>query len=126
MSEQIDRRERLHKLGSAGRSRGLIADADLQRWEGLKDWLQGQGYRVEQAADPWQAIQKMREDSFAVAIIAIDLPPVGSLPLSGWHLARICEVFNPGIAILLVARGYATLAAALAAALAANAIIILR
>jgi len=62
---------------------------------------------VEQAADPWQGIQKMREDSFAVAIIAIDLPPVGSLPLSGWHLARICEVFNLGIAILLVARGYA-------------------
>lgn len=62
---------------------------------------------MEQAADPLQAIQKMREDSFAVAIIAIDLPPVGSLPLSGWHLARICEVFNPGIAILLVARGYA-------------------
>lgn len=84
----------------------LIVDAEPEKWEDLRGWIQTAGYVVEHVGDSWQAIEKLRDGRFAVAIIALDLPSGGDLPLSSWHLARICEVLDSGISILLVARGH--------------------
>lgn len=84
----------------------LIVDAERGKWEDLKDWLQTEGYPVEHVGDGWRAIEKMRDGRFAVAIISLDLPLGGDLALSSWHLARICKLLDPGISILLIARGY--------------------
>ena len=86
--------------------RVLIVDAEHGKWEDLKGWIQTAGYLVEHVGDSWQAIEKLRDGRFAVAIIALDLPSGGDLALSSWHLARICKVLDPSISILLVGRGY--------------------
>ncbi len=60
------------------------------------------GYAVETAADSWQAIKKIKDYPFEVAIIDLDLPPVHGVALSGWDLVRIFRAFNPAIAIVVV------------------------
>lgn len=77
-------------------------DDDHHSREGLKDSLLGAGYYVETAADSWQAIKKMKEGRFEVAIIDLDLPTYHGIALSGWDLVRICRAFNPAIAIIVV------------------------
>jgi CheY-like chemotaxis protein len=70
--------------------------------EGLKNSLLGWGYKVETAADSWEAIKKMKESLFEVAIIDLDLPPVHGVAMSGWDLVRIFRAFNPAVSIILV------------------------
>ncbi len=80
----------------------LVVDDDLHSREGLRATLQGEGYRVETAADSWQAIKEIKERRFDIAIIDLDLPPVHGVTVSGWDLARIFRAYHPAISIIVV------------------------
>jgi len=80
----------------------LVVDDHRHSREGLRESLLGEGYQVEAAADGWQAIKKVKEGRFEVAIIDLDLPPVHGVDMSGWDLIRICRAFHPGITIIVV------------------------
>jgi DNA-binding response OmpR family regulator len=80
----------------------LVVEDDLHSREGLRDSLRIEGFKVDTAADSWQAIGKAREGCFDVAIIDLDLPPVHGVAMSGWDLARIFRAYNPAIALILV------------------------
>lgn len=80
----------------------LVVDDERHSREGLRVSLLGAGYAVETAADSWQAIKKIKEHPFEVAIIDLDLPPVHGVSLSGWDLVRIFRAFNPSIGIVVI------------------------
>jgi len=80
----------------------LVVDDDVHSREGLKDSLQTEGCRVDTAAEAWEAIRKVREKRFDIAIIDLDLPPVYGLNLNGWDLARIFRAYNPAIYLIIV------------------------
>ncbi|MFQ5847209.1 MAG: response regulator [Candidatus Methylomirabilales bacterium] len=80
----------------------LVVDDERHSREGLRVSLLGAGHIVETAADSWQAIKKIKEYPFEVAIIDLDLPPVHGVALSGWDLVRIVRAFNPASAIVVV------------------------
>ena len=80
----------------------LLVDDYRHSREGLRNSLLGGGYQVETAANSWQAIKKMKERRFEVAIIDLDLPPVHGVDMSGWDLVRIFRAFNPAVPIIVV------------------------
>jgi DNA-binding response OmpR family regulator len=80
----------------------LVVDDDLHSREGLQASLRAEGYRVESAADSWEAIKIIKEHPFDVAIIDLDLPPVHGVSVGGWDLARIFRAYHPAISIIVV------------------------
>ena len=80
----------------------LVVDDDLHCREGLRVSLQGEGYRVETAADSWQAIKMIKEHPFDIAIVDLNLPPVHGVSVNGWDLARIFRAYHPAISIIVV------------------------
>ncbi len=80
----------------------LIVDDDLHSREGLRDTLLGEGYLVETSADSWQAIQKIKEGIFDIAIIDLDLPAFHGVVVTAWDLARIFRAYHPAISIIVV------------------------
>jgi DNA-binding response OmpR family regulator len=80
----------------------LVVDDDRHSREGLRDSLLSEGYRVETAPDSWQAIRKIKEADYDVAIIDLDLPAVHGVVVTGWDLARIFPAYSPGISIILI------------------------
>lgn len=80
----------------------LVVDDDQHSREGLRVSLQDEGYRVEAAADSWQAIKLIKEHPFDIAIIDLDLPPVHGVSVNGWDLARIFRAYHPAISIIVV------------------------
>ena len=77
-------------------------DDDLHSREGLRDTLLSEGYRVESSADSWQAIRKIKECPFDIAIIDLDLPDVHGVAVTAWDLARIFRAYNPAISLIVV------------------------
>lgn len=77
-------------------------DDDRHTREGLRDWFQSGGCKVETAADGWQAIQKLKESPFEATIIDLDLPPVHGVAMNGWDLVRISRAFNPAISVVVL------------------------
>ena len=80
----------------------LLVDGYPSSREGLKASLRDEGCSVETVGDSWQAIKKMKESHYAVAIIDLDLPPVHGVAMTGWDLVRIFRAFDPGITLILV------------------------
>jgi CheY-like chemotaxis protein len=80
----------------------LVVDDDLHSREGLRDSLQTEGFRIETVGDAWEAIRKVKEKRFDIAIIDLDLPPVHGMTLNGWDLARIFRAYNPAISLIVV------------------------
>lgn len=80
----------------------LLVDAYPSSREGLKASLRDEDCSVETVGDSWQAIKKMKESHFAVAIIDLDLPPVHGVAMNGWDLVRIFRAFDPSITLILV------------------------
>ena len=80
----------------------LIVEDDLNSREGLGDSLRADGFRVETAADSWEAFVKMKQRGFDIAIIDIDLPPVHGVNMTGWDLARILRAYNEEIVLIIV------------------------
>ena len=70
--------------------------------EGLKSMLGMYGYNADTSQDGLQAIKKIKEKLFEVAVIDINLPPVMNVEINGWDLIRIFRSFNPSIDIIVV------------------------
>ena len=102
------RRRRTHAVSSALRNsppagkKILVVDDDLPSREGLKDSLLAEGYRVETAADGWQALRTILTGRFDVAIIDLELPVVHGVRVSGCDITRIVRAYNPAVSIILV------------------------
>jgi len=86
----------------AGQKRILIVDAYLHSLQGLRSSLIDGGWKVETATDSWQAIRKVKETPFELAIIDLGLPPAYGLTLNGWDLVRIVRPLHPGISVIVV------------------------
>jgi DNA-binding NtrC family response regulator len=80
----------------------LVVDDDRHSRQGLQMALAGAGYGVETAANSWEAIKKIRERSFEIAIIDLDLPPVHGANVTGWDLVGICRAQTPPAIIIVV------------------------
>jgi CheY-like chemotaxis protein len=78
----------------------VLVDGDLQRGDGLDESLVGEGYVVDTSVDSWQAIRKMKELHYDLAVIDLDLPPVHGVAVTGWDLGRIFRAYNPAISIV--------------------------
>ena len=83
----------------------VLVEGDLQRQEGLGGSLVGEGYMVETLVDSGQAMKKMRENKYDVAVIDLDLPPLHGVAVTPWDLGRIFRAYNPGISIVYVSGG---------------------
>jgi CheY-like chemotaxis protein len=92
----------LEETESAGPRRILIVDAYGHSREGLSASLRGGGWTVETAAGSWEAIRKVKDGDFGLAIIDLDLPPAQGVLVSGWDLARIFRAFQPDASVILV------------------------
>jgi DNA-binding response OmpR family regulator len=80
----------------------LLVDDYRHSREGVRDALVAAGWSVETAGDSWQAVRRIRDGGFDVAVIDLDLPPVHGVTVSGWDLVRICRAFNPETPIVVV------------------------
>jgi CheY-like chemotaxis protein len=80
----------------------LIVEDDRNSREGLKAILARYGYQADTSNDGLQAIKKIKETSFEVALIDINLPPVLDVEINGWDLIRIFRSFHPAINIIVV------------------------
>jgi len=91
-----------HEMTGAEPIRILIVDAYGHSREGLRVSLLGGGCQVETASGCWEAIKKVKEDTFSVAVIDANLPPAYGVAMTGWDLARILRAFSPALAIVVV------------------------
>jgi CheY-like chemotaxis protein len=82
----------------------VLVDGDLQGREGLDGSLTGVGYVVDAPVDSWQAIRKIKESSYDLAVIDLDLPPVHGIAVTGWDLGRIFRAYHPAISIVYLSR----------------------
>jgi CheY-like chemotaxis protein len=82
----------------------VLVDGGLQDREGLDGSLTGVGYMVDAPVDSWQAIQKVKESSYDLAVIDLDLPPVHGVAVTGWDLGRIFRAYHPAISIVYLSR----------------------
>src|SRR4029079_15005447 len=80
----------------------LVVDDDRSSREGLTAALRGEGHAVETAADAWQAIVRLRAQSFDVAVVDLDLPEVHGVELGGWDVVRIARAYRPDIAVIVL------------------------
>jgi DNA-binding response OmpR family regulator len=80
----------------------LIVEGYGQSREGLTHALRSQALTVETAADCMEAIRKMKDGRFGVAIVDVDLPAGRNSELTGWDLARIFRALHPSAALILV------------------------
>jgi CheY-like chemotaxis protein len=80
----------------------LIVEDDWNSREGLKAMLSMYGYNADTSKDGLQAIQKIKEKAFEVAVVDIHLPPVLNVEIDGWDLIRIFRSFYPKIHIIVV------------------------
>ncbi len=60
------------------------------------------GYHADTSKDGLQAIKKIKEKLFGVAVIDINLPPVLDVEINGWDLIGIFRSFTPDINIIVV------------------------
>ena len=80
----------------------VIVDDEMYSREGVRDSLVLEGYRVDTASDGWQAIRKIKNGRYHLAIINLDLRPFQGAEIDGWDLARIFRAYDPTIAIIAV------------------------
>ena len=80
----------------------LVVDDDRSSREGLSMALLREGHAVDSAADAWQAIVRLRAQSFDIAVVDLDLPTVHGVDLGGWDVVRIARAYRPGIAVIVL------------------------
>ena len=83
-------------------TRVLIVDAYIHSREGLRRSLHGEACVVETAASSWEAISKIKDRRFQMAIIDLELPPAHGVTMNGWELVRVFRTFQPGAPVVLV------------------------
>ena len=84
----------------------VLVGGGLRSGDGLDESLVGEGYVVDTSADSWQAIRKMKELHYDLAVIDLDLPPVHGVAVTGWDLGRIFRAYNPAISIVYLSRNH--------------------
>lgn len=89
---------------TAGRlaRRILVVDDDRPSREGLSTALRHEGHAVDTASDAWQAIVRLRAQSFDIAVVDLDLPAVHGIDLDGWDVVRIARAYRPSIAVIVL------------------------
>src|SRR5262245_39147367 len=97
-------RDSLESADATGRltRRILVVDDDRSSREGLTAALRDEGHVVEPAADAWQAIVRLRAQTFDIAIVDLDLPAVHGVDLGGWDVVRIARAYRPAIAVIVL------------------------
>ena len=80
----------------------LVVEDDVNSREGLRGLLSVGGYRVDTAADGWQALERIKQDTYELAIVDLDLPVVHGIAMDGWDVARIVRAFCPDAVIVVV------------------------
>lgn len=85
------------------RTRILLVDPYGHSREGLGASLRGGGLSVETAEGSADAVRKMKEGAFALAIVDLDLPPARGTATDGWDLARMLRAVNPELPMIFIA-----------------------
>jgi two-component system OmpR family response regulator len=80
----------------------LVVEDDVNSREGLRGLLAVGGYRVDTAADGWEALERIKQETYELAIVDLDLPIVHGIAMDGWDVARIVRAFCPEVAIVVV------------------------
>jgi CheY-like chemotaxis protein len=80
----------------------LVVEDDVNSREGLRGLLSVGGYRVDTAADGWEALERIKQEIYELAIVDLDLPIVHGIAMDGWDVARIVRAFCPEVAIVVV------------------------
>lgn len=88
--------------GRRASRRVLVVDDDRPSREGLSTALAREGHSVDSAADAWQAMVRLRAQSFDIAVIDLDLPAVHGVDLGGWDVVRIARAYQPEIAVIVL------------------------
>jgi CheY-like chemotaxis protein len=86
-----------------GRDRLLLVDPYGTSREGLGAALRGSGFTVETAEGSPEAIRKVGDGEFDLAIIDLDLPPAHGIAEDGWDLVRILRAADPALRMILIA-----------------------
>ncbi len=86
-----------------GRGRLLLVDPYGTSREGLGAALRGSGFAVETAAGSSEAIRRIVDSEFDLAIIDLDLPPAHGIAEDGWDLVRILRAADPALPMVLIA-----------------------
>jgi DNA-binding response OmpR family regulator len=81
----------------------LVVDDDLHSREGLRVLLVREGHHVATAADGLQAIRRLKDNPFEMAIIDLHVPGLRGLSLDVWDLVRIARAFEPGAMVVVTA-----------------------
>lgn len=81
--------------------RVLLVDPYGHSREALGASLRGGGLSVETAEGSPEAIQKMKDGAFDLAIVDLDMPLAGGAA-TGWALAKILRATSPGLALILI------------------------
>ena len=88
--------------GDVEPTRILIVDPYGHSRDGLSLALLGRRCHVDTAATSWEAIKKIKERPFDIAVVDAELPSTHGLAMTGWDVARILRAFNPALAIVVV------------------------
>ncbi len=88
---------------TGGRHRLLLVDPYGHSREGLGAALRAGGFRVETAEGISEAVQKIHDGDFDLAIIDLDLPPAHGVAEDGWDLVRILRAMDPTPRLILIA-----------------------
>ena len=80
----------------------LVVEDDVNSREGLRGLLSVGGYRVDTAADGWEALERIKQETYELAIVDLDLPIVHGIAMDGWDVARIVRAFCPDVEIVVM------------------------
>jgi CheY-like chemotaxis protein len=80
----------------------LVVEDDVNSREGLRGLLSAGGHRVDTAADGWQALEYIKQGTYELAIVDLDLPVVHGIAMDGWDVTRILRAFCPEVSIVVV------------------------
>jgi CheY-like chemotaxis protein len=86
-----------------GRARLLLVDPYGHSREGLGIALRGGGLGVETAEGASEALAKMQDGEFDLAIVDLDLPPAHGVAEDAWDLVRLLRAASPALPLILIA-----------------------
>ncbi|HEY7250142.1 MAG TPA: response regulator [Methylomirabilota bacterium] len=86
-----------------GRAHLLLVDPYGGSREGLGAALRGGSLVVETAEGIAEALAKMQDGEFDVAVIDLDLPPAHGIAENGWDLVRLVRELNAALLLVLIA-----------------------
>jgi DNA-binding response OmpR family regulator len=81
----------------------LLVDPYGGSREGLGAALRGGGLAVETAEGSAQAVEKIQDGSFDLAIVDLDLPPAHGIAEDGWELVGLLRAVDPDLLLILIA-----------------------